>query len=217
MTGARFWVCFGAAMLVLAAMATWFVSGARSTAAEPEAKKPPPLKVDKGAPLLLDEPTAPVKKNPKAADNEACHVCHGNYREDAFVKAHADDGTGCVKCHGASLAHAGDEDNITPPDKMYAADEIAKSCQVCHETHDAPAAKVIACWQEKCPARTDPKQMLCTDCHEHRLKFRTVWWDKKTGKLGDRQPGEKFRPNVDLKKVPGKDTPPVVAPEDEMK
>ena len=190
--------CLGALLLLLAAVAVWSAAGPRLTAAEPQAKKLPPLKIDKSAPLLLDESAAPVKKKPNAVSNEACHVCHGNYREAAFVQAHADEGVGCVKCHGASLAHAGDEDNITPPERMYAADEIEKSCQVCHETHDVPAAKVIACWQEKCPARTDLKQMLCTDCHEHRLTFRTVWWEKKTGKLGDRKPGEKFRMNPDL-------------------
>jgi hypothetical protein len=187
----------GGATLVLAG---WLHT--RSTAAE-STTKPPPLKIDRGAPLLLDKPAEPAKKSEQRADNQACHVCHGKYDEEPFAKWHAEAGIGCTKCHGPSLAHSGDEDNITPPDRMYAPADIAKCCEECHDTHDAPADKVIACWQEKCPARTDPKQLLCTDCHgEHRLTFRTVWWDRETRKLGERKPGEKFRFNPDLKAVP---------------
>jgi hypothetical protein len=190
-------------------------------AAEGQAVKPPPLKVDKGAPLLLDEPPPPEKngkKKGKVADNSACFVCHGNYEEESLATVHAKEDIGCVKCHGESLDHRGDEDNITPPEKMYAASDIEKACQECHETHDAPARKVVAMWQQKCPARTSPGELLCTDCHgEHRLKFRTVWWDKKTGKLGERKPGEKFRPNPDLTKVPGRPEPPPSGDAGEMK
>ena len=47
-----------------------------------------------------------------------------------------------------------------------------------------PAKKVIAAWQEKCPAKTHVEDLLCTDCHgDHRLKVRTVRWDKHTRKL----------------------------------
>jgi hypothetical protein len=32
--------------------------------------------------------------------------------------------------------------------------------------------------------KTDPKRIVCTDCHgEHRMKVRTVLWDKKSGTL----------------------------------
>jgi hypothetical protein len=67
---------------------------------------------------------------------------------------------------------------------MYAPENIDKMCRECHEDHNADAKKVIARWQERCPAKTDPEQIVCTDCHfEHRLKFRTVWWNKQTGEL----------------------------------
>jgi len=67
---------------------------------------------------------------------------------------------------------------------MYGPHNVDKMCGDCHETHDAPARKVIGRWQQRCPAKTDPKQVVCTDCHfDHRLASRTVAWDKKTGKL----------------------------------
>jgi hypothetical protein len=170
------------------------------------AKKPAPLVVDKTAPLLLDGGAGAAAKK-KVADNESCYVCHGNYRTESMVQQHAVENIGCVKCHGDSFDHRGDEDNITPPDIMFSLVDIDKQCKTCHDTHDASATKVIECWQTKCPARTNPRDMVCTDCHgEHRLKFRTVWWDKKTRQLGDRKPGEKFRANPDLTKTPGQPT-----------
>jgi len=146
---------------------------------------PPPLVVDKNAPLLLEEPKAPPPK-PKGivADNTACFVCHTNYEEEELVLIHAKENVACVKCHGQSLDHRNDEDNITPPDKMYPLEKIDSACQECHEQHDAPAVKVLARWQERCPKKTDPKSIVCTDCHGmHRLTRRTVQWDKRTGKL----------------------------------
>ena len=155
--------------------------------AAPKAAALPALKVDRGAPLLLDEP-APKKKPSKGmgpmADNGSCYVCHANYQEEEMVTVHAENDVGCVKCHGQSLAHRNDENNTTPPDKMYPTDAIDASCATCHDEHIAPAKKVVARWQERCPAKTNPGEVLCTDCHgEHRLKLRTVRWDKKTGKL----------------------------------
>ncbi len=155
--------------------------------AAPKAAALPALKVDRGAPLLLDEP-APKKKPSKGtgpmADNGSCYVCHTNYQEEEMVTVHAENDVGCVKCHGQSLAHRNDENNTTPPDKMYPTDAIDASCATCHDEHIAPAKKVLARWQERCPAKTNPGEVLCTDCHgEHRLKLRTVRWDKKTGKL----------------------------------
>ncbi len=48
---------------------------------------------------------------------------------------------GCIDCHGQSFPHRNDEDNITPPDKMYPLDEIEKMCADCHDGHDAAARK----------------------------------------------------------------------------
>jgi hypothetical protein len=173
---------------------------------------PPPLVISKDAPRLSDAPAAKdAAKTPRGpvADNESCYCCHTNYREESFVVSHANGDVGCIKCHGESLPHRNDEDNVTPPDIMIAPDGIEKNCQKCHDSHDAPADKVIARWQEKCPARTSPKELLCLDCHgEHRLRFRTIWWDKKTGKLGARAEGERIRMAPDLTKVSTNQAPP---------
>jgi hypothetical protein len=90
---------------------------------------------------------------------------------------------------------------------MYTAADIAPACAKCHETHDAPAVEVIARWQERCPAKTDPKELVCMDCHgQHRLKFRTVWWNKKTGELIIRKEGERTKAAKDLTTAPAKKT-----------
>ncbi|MBN2476598.1 MAG: cytochrome c3 family protein [Pirellulales bacterium] len=155
---------------------------------------PPPLVIDKGAPLLLgdapEEDPFAVPSGP-VADNLACHCCHMNYEEEPFAVAHAKTNVGCVKCHGQSYAHRDDEDNITPPEVMFPPDKIEANCQTCHDTHDAPAAKVIALWKERCPEKANPEDLLCTDCHgEHRLKIRTVRWNKETRELIIRKVGE---------------------------
>lgn len=151
------------------------------------ATKPPPLVVDPSAPLLLDD--APAQKPPASAagpkaDNEACFVCHANYREEPLVVEHAKQNVGCVKCHGPSLKHRNDENNTTPPDVMFPLDAIDDACAECHDEHIAPAVKVIARWQERCPQKTQPDSIACTDCHgNHRLALRSVRWNKKTGEL----------------------------------
>lgn len=182
--------------LVLTSLVIAFIAIAASDQVG-SAMAAPPLSIED---LLHEElPEAPKEKDEILADNSACFVCHGNYQEEPFVLAHAKDDVGCVDCHGQSHDHRNDEDNITPPDTMYAPADIAPGCAKCHETHDAPAAKVIARWKERCPAKTDPKSLVCTDCHgEHRLKFRTVWWNKKTGELIVRKEGQRTKVAKDL-------------------
>ncbi len=161
-----------------------------SHAAEPSAEKPkdaadelPPLVIDKSAPLLLEEPSDEKEKK-FLRINQSCFVCHDNYKDEPLMLVHAKEEIGCVDCHGESVAHRNDEDNITPPDLMYPLAEIDDACQECHDTHDAPAEKIIARWQTRCPEKKDVKKIACTDCHgRHRLKARTVRWDKSTGKL----------------------------------
>jgi hypothetical protein len=176
--------------IVLAAGLTGSVNSA-----EEKKSGPPPLKIDKSAPLLLDEPAKPAtedkQKGPKA-DNQACFVCHTNYQDEPLAVSHANANVGCVKCHGQSLPHRNDEDNITPPDTIFPTAKIDKACQsTCHEGHDVAAAKVVAKWQERCAQRLDPKLVVCTDCHgAHRLKLRTVRWDKETKKLISRKTEE---------------------------
>ena len=176
-----------AGMVAMGAMYAW-----SADKSEGPAKGVVPLHVDKGAPLLLEEPAVkPAAADPKKpmADNSACFVCHGNFQEESMVTVHAKENVSCVKCHGVSRAHRNDEDNVTPPDKMYAPARIDNACRLCHEEHDAPARKVIAMFQARFPPGTDPKKVVCTDCHgEHRLKVRSVHWDKDTGKLLGRNP-----------------------------
>jgi formate-dependent nitrite reductase cytochrome c552 subunit len=176
----------------------------------------PPLVVGKDAPLLLDEPTEAEKVLTEAeSKNATCYVCHANYQDESFAQSHAKANIGCVNCHGQSIAHKNDENHITPPDKMYPASEIDKSCQKCHtshdvqpaevvrrwqqrtgdkktevlckkchEDHDIPAAAVVRKWQKQSGQKIYEKPIVCTDCHgKHRLKMRSVRWDKKTGKL----------------------------------
>ena len=146
----------------------------------------PPLSLEG----LLDEklPEAPKDPVKLKADNQACYVCHGNYKEDELAVAHGKEDVGCADCHGKSYDHRDDEDNIIPPDVMFPAENIEKCCEECHKEHDAPAWKVVSRWQERCPSKTDPAELVCTDCHfDHRLKRRTVRWDKKTGEVLARQ------------------------------
>lgn len=198
------WIAAGA----MAATVSWFAWGADESAGT--SKKPPPLKVDRIAPLLLEEPPArsqPVDPDKPQADNNACFVCHGNFQEELMVTAHAKENIGCIKCHGASAAHRNDEDNVTPPDKMFASARIDRSCRECHEDHNASPRKVIKMFQERFSKGADPDKVVCTDCHgEHRVKVRSVRWDKDTGKLlahdpeaakasgiGKKKPGDKKR------------------------
>jgi len=112
-----------------------------------------------------------------------CNDCHMGYIEEPLVHAHAKAGMSCDSCHGKSRAHYSDESNTTPPDKMYPADKINAFCQGCHHSHDVPAGKVIALWMKRNSDKTNPDKIVCTDCHgEHRMKVRTIIWDKKTGK-----------------------------------
>jgi hypothetical protein len=67
---------------------------------------------------------------------------------------------------------------------MYPLETINGACRECHPTHDVPAAKVVALWLERHPAGKRAAPIACTDCHgAHRLKLRTVRWDKKTRRL----------------------------------
>lgn len=153
----------------------------------------PPLKIDKSAPLLLLDDarpsTSPAGK--PVADNDACFVCHGNYRKEPLVAWHAKGNIGCIACHGPSMAHREDEHNVTLPDTLYPADKIDAMCRKCHEEHNTPARKVIDAWQKRCPKKTDPAAIVCTDCHgTHRLESRMVRWDKSTRKLLGKPPSD---------------------------
>lgn len=121
-----------------------------------------------------------------AADNSACFVCHADFEEEPLVTTHAEEGAGvgCTDCHGVSQAHADDEGHTTPPDVMFPAGRINRSCRQCHKTHDASPELVIRRWQERCPEKAGPGGIVCTDCHgRHRVDDPRARWDKHTGKL----------------------------------
>ncbi len=112
-----------------------------------------------------------------------CNDCHMNYVGEPLALAHAQAGMSCESCHGPSREHYSDESNTTPPDTMYPPDKIGPFCQGCHHTHDVPPGKIIALWLQRDSDKTNSDKIVCTDCHgAHRLKVRTVIWDKETGK-----------------------------------
>ena len=158
--------------------------------------RPPPLVVDSDAPLLLEEPTQRQQDyanitTQAAVENADCFVCHANYKSEVLAGDHAKANIGCADCHGQSLAHKNDENNTTPPEKMYPTDKIDPFCQGCHASHDVPADKVVALWTKRNLDKIDPDIIVCTDCHgEHRMEVRTVIWDKETGKLLRTNQGE---------------------------
>ncbi len=153
----------------------------------------PPLVVEEDAPQLLDGPSADERFEEEEASeahvaNRACYVCHANYEEELLATLHTAQGIGCLTCHGESFAHRNDENNTTPPDIMWSLEAIGPTCQTCHETHDAPAALVVDTWLERRGSRADPELVVCTDCHgEHRMRVRTIRWDRDTGELLDRE------------------------------
>ncbi len=125
-------------------------------------------------------PAADPGSEPEPADNFYCFVCHANYDGEKLALDHELVGVGCATCHGVSDRHSADEDGITPPDKMFARDEINAYCMTCHaeaDIRDSISHKPLF-------DETSEDKHLCTDCHgEHRLTVRTRHWDKKTGKL----------------------------------
>jgi len=111
------------------------------------------------------------------ADNSRCHVCHINYEEEKLAVVHAKNDISCEDCHGDSSAHCSDEDNITPPDTMFARDTIKGFCMGCHEELKPKTHKKVL---------SGESTKVCTECHtfkDHRLAVRTRQWDKKTRTL----------------------------------
>lgn len=123
--------------------------------------------------------------------NPFCQACHADFEDDELALNHMLMGVGCERCHGESERHRSDEDNITPPEIMYPRDKITPTCMMCHprqdidhvEDHDVILAGAETIFDEE-PA-TPEEDKVCTDCHGkgHRLKVRTVRWNKATGEI----------------------------------
>jgi len=99
------------------------------------------------------------------SENDYCFVCHYNFEyDDSLVEVHAESDIGCSACHGPSLKHRSDEDNVIPPDVMYRRPQIDRKCRECHEPHEP----------REFPGEGKPvPDLVCTDCHgDHQLPGR---------------------------------------------
>ena len=92
------------------------------------------------------------------APNSACYVCHRNFDGEKISKTHLQHEVTCATCHGPSLAHRSDEDNVTTPDVMFTRREVDAACLRCHKRHD-PQKK------RKDGHSPPPPNPVCTDCH----------------------------------------------------
>lgn len=160
----------------VAAVIGWrMVDGPKQAQCEPAAEKPLAEK-----PASEKTPAAQAKVAVEPADNSYCFACHANYEDEKLAKKHQIAGVGCEKCHGASIKHSGDEDNLIPPDKMFAKSEINRYCMTCHEEAKLRKSSDHKEWMQELAG-----DETCNECHGkgHRLKVRTRHWDKRTGKL----------------------------------
>jgi hypothetical protein len=135
-----------------------------------------------------------VERTPVTASfvaNPFCKACHVDFDEEGLAVTHKAAGIGCERCHGESLRHRSDEANITPPELMYPKERINPTCMMCHPRHEIrkveshrPILEANLSVLETAPP-DGHAQKYCTDCHgrEHRMKVRTVRWDKCTGQL----------------------------------
>jgi hypothetical protein len=114
-------------------------------------------------------PDAAEELDPLGA-NAACYVCHIPFVKEELSKVHLEGKVTCIVCHGLSAAHANDEYvGATPPDVGFTRDEVDPLCLRCHETHDAPARKVLARFLERGLSVKSPPG--CTDCHgSHKIE-----------------------------------------------
>ncbi|MBL7223544.1 MAG: DUF1080 domain-containing protein [Candidatus Brocadiae bacterium] len=111
------------------------------------------------------------------APDKACFVCHLNFQKDKIARKHkARDEKkargkhlrpsgerptcdGCRTCHGASLDHRSDEDNVTAPDVLYTRGETDRACLTCHTPHKREKKR------DNGNRTPPPENAVCTDCH----------------------------------------------------
>ena len=122
--------------------------------------------------------------------NPFCSACHYAFGDEKLAITHERAGIGCERCHGESERHRSDEDNVTPPEIMYPKERINPTCMMCHPraeikhvSHHQPLLDGAETIFDK-----STNQKYCTDCHakDHRIKVRTVRWNKATGELLDK-------------------------------
>lgn len=149
---------------------------------------------------------------PTFTANSFCMACHADFDEEELALDHEVFGIGCERCHGESLRHRSDEANITPPELMYAKERINPMCMMCHPRQDLRDTKDhlpileagLSTFEEAVPTGDDV-QKYCTDCHghDHRMKVRTIRWDKATGALLAPEPAPQPPPAPEPTPVPG--------------
>jgi len=72
---------------------------------------------------------------------------------------------------------------------------------------------VVARYLERVPAKTNPEKVVCTDCHgEHRLRHRSVWWDRETRELIVPEDGEPLQVRPDWSVPPHENRDPTADP-----
>ncbi len=145
--------------------------------------------------LCQATPSAPTASNtarksaPTFVANPFCRACHLDFDEEELALDHEVFGIGCERCHGESLRHRSDEANVTPPEMMYVKERINPMCMMCHPRQDIqdrkdhqPILEAGLSIFESGLSGPDAKK-YCTDCHgvAHRMKNRTIRWDKNTG------------------------------------
>lgn len=121
--------------------------------------------------------------------NPFCLACHSDFEEEKLVVAHEKAGVGCERCHGESERHRSDEANITAPELMYTRSKVIPMCMMCHPRHTIkhvrPHNIIFASTRTTVDGKPATPFKVCTDCHakKHRMKVRTVRWDKATGEV----------------------------------
>jgi hypothetical protein len=123
--------------------------------------------------------------------NIGCVNCHG----DSFAHRNDENNTTPPEtmypaeridpfCQGCHDAHDISARKIIAAWIRQKAKKPDVTCQGCHKEDDVPPEKVVARWKELDLGESDPAAIVCTDCHgDHRMKVRTVIWDKETGEL----------------------------------
>jgi hypothetical protein len=131
--------------------------------------------------------------------NPFCRACHLDFDEEELALDHELAGIGCERCHGESQRHRSDEENVTPPEIMYPKERINPTCMMCHPRHEIEhvqdhqallaGAETIFDETAEDAASAEDENKYCTDCHgqDHRMKVRTVRWNKATGELIETQ------------------------------
>jgi hypothetical protein len=176
-------VLLGAVLLIAAASCSLKQDHRTAAPAVGKTEKTSPASAKKS----YAEPDASFVANP------FCKACHVDFDEEELVVRHKVAGIGCERCHGESLRHRSDEANVTPPELMYAKERVNPTCMMCHPRHEIrqveshrPVLEANLSVLETAPPAGQARR-YCTDCHgrEHRMKVRTIRWDKYTGKLAE--------------------------------